>query len=146
MLLGHANFFSDVHLCIEPLVPLWVVQPVLSECLKTKLLVVHCCERVLVLRLDQDSISNQPVECQRVIGSADHFPFCVLLHFILLQLCALFKNQREPFPSMLYQLITSLSVCASLIVGMGLLQVTHKNGNVHIRFVFTLHNRVLQYC
>ena len=93
MLSGHSNCFSNFHLFIEPLVPLWVGQRVLSECVKAKLLVVHRCERVLVLRLAQDSLLNHPVEYQRVIESADHILFCVLIHFILQQLCELSKNQ-----------------------------------------------------
>ena len=93
MFLGHANCFYDVHICIEPLVKLWVGQIVFSECVKTDFLVVHRCERVLVLRMAQDSILNQPVECQRVIGSDDHVPFFVLLQFILQQFCTLSKNQ-----------------------------------------------------
>ena len=62
MLLSHSNFFSNVHLCIEPLVLLWVGQIVFPECVKTKFLVVHSCERVLVLFLAQDILFNQLVE------------------------------------------------------------------------------------
>ena len=45
---------------------------------------------------------------------------------------------------MLFQLIISLSVCAPLIAGLGLLQVSNNNGNVQIFFVVTLRNCVLQ--
>ena len=45
---------------------------------------------------------------------------------------------------MLCQLRISLSVCAPLIYGLGLLGFSHNNGNIHICFVFTLLNIVLQ--
>ena len=80
------------------------------------------------------------------IGSAEHVPLGVLLHFILQQLCALYKNQWEPFSSMLCQIRISLSVCAPPISGLGLIRVSHNNRNIHIRFVVTLRNGVLQNC
>ena len=46
---SQANRFSDDHLCIEPLITMWVGQSVVSERVKTKFLVVHRCKRVLVL-------------------------------------------------------------------------------------------------
>ena len=92
VLSGHANCFSDIYFCIELLVPLGVGQRILSECVEAKFLVVHRCKIILVLRLPQYSIFNKPIQVQRVVGSANHVTFCVLLHFILQQLCALSKN------------------------------------------------------
>ena len=92
VLSGHANRFSDIYFCFEPLVPLQVEQRILYECVEAKFLVVHLCERVLVLHMPQDSLFNQPIQGQRVVGFANHVPFCVLLHFILQKLCALPKN------------------------------------------------------
>ena len=47
---------------------------------------------------------------------------------------------------MLFQLIIYLSVCAPLISGLSILRVCHDNSNIHIRFVVTLFNIVLQNC
>ena len=89
---GHANRFSDIYFCIELLVPLGVGQRILSECVEAKFPVVHCCKRILVLRLPQDIIFNQPIQGKWIVGSANQAPLCVLLHFILQKLCALYKN------------------------------------------------------
>ena len=83
MLSGHANRFSDVYFCVELLVPLRVGQSILSECVETKFLVVYGCKRILVLCLPQDSLFNQPIHIQWIIGSANHVSFYVLNHFIL---------------------------------------------------------------
>ena len=146
MLPGHANRFSNVYLCVESLVPLRFGQHILSESVESKLLAVHRCERILLLRMAQDSLFNQPIEGQRVIISADDVPLCVMLHFILYQLCVLSKNQLEPLSSMLFQISISLSVGAPLIAELSLLLVSHNNENVHIHFVVTLCNLVLQNC
>ena len=45
---------------------------------------------------------------------------------------------------MICQLIIYLSVGAPLISVLSLLQVSHNNGNFHIRFVFTLLNLVFK--
>ena len=92
MLSGHANHFSDVYFCIKPLVPLRVGQRILLECVEAKFLVVHGCKRILVPRLPHGSLLNKPIQGQWIVGSANHVPFYVLLHFILHQLCALSKN------------------------------------------------------
>ena len=74
------------------LVPLRVGQSILSECIEAKFLVLHCCERVIVLCLPQDSIFNKLIQSQRVVGFANHVLLCVVIHFILQQLCALSNN------------------------------------------------------
>ena len=89
MLLGHANHFSNVYFCVEPLVPLRVGQRIFSECAETKFLVVHSCKRILVLRLPQDSLFNKLIQDQWIIESANHISLYVLLNFILQKLCAL---------------------------------------------------------
>ena len=55
------------HFCVEPLVPLRVGQRILSEFVEAKLLVVHYCKIILVLRLPQESLFNQSIKGQRVI-------------------------------------------------------------------------------
>ena len=92
MLSSHTNILYDVYLRVEYLIPLRVGHHILSERIEVKLLVVHRFERILFLRLPQESIFNQTVQGQRVTGSAYHVPLCVLLHFILQKLCALSKN------------------------------------------------------
>ena len=47
---------------------------------------------------------------------------------------------------MLFQLSISLSVVAPLLAGLSLLLVIHNNRNVHILFVVTLCNLILQNC
>ena len=93
VLSSHANSFYDFYFCIEPLVSLRSGQHILSEFVEAKFLVVHRYESILVLRLPQDSIFNELIQGQWIVGSANRVPFCVLLHFILLQLCSLYKNQ-----------------------------------------------------
>ena len=92
MLLGHANFFSKVYFCVEPLVPLQVGQCILLECVKTKFLVLHSCKSIFVLHLSQDSVFNQPIQDKRIVGGDNHIPLYVLLCFILQQLFAMAKK------------------------------------------------------
>ena len=86
MLVSDTNCLSDIILGVEPLIPLGVGEVFLLESIECNLLLIDCCKGILIFRLRQNSLLNQPHQGERIVGGTDRSPIGVLLHLILQEL------------------------------------------------------------
>jgi hypothetical protein len=96
---------------------------------------VHRGKRILVLGLFEAYPLDQLVKLEWVVGRADRFPGCILLHLVLEQLSALSKDKRVCLPSVGLKRGNPSAVVLTLVGVVDLLLVIQFNARLHVTAV-----------